>query len=928
MGFLDDMRARVRKANMAARAWKNNTSVPFGKSVRDLFTPSHWRVNYGNRGTRQRNTSPKFVGPRPPTEEEKVWAPRHQKAQAQKQAQHNTNISPKQLKGELSTLASVQEMLINQMRSVISHSTIGRTPVRDLRSPGLVGTDADLISYYGNPDVLSSALLMPPESRAFVHGTPAQLSLLEPLLRFYVVDQDGAQREVYFSDYTTEERLLKLSSLRRANGVDEVFSPKSEVGANVGVRDFSWEYHNKHEGDKIVQASLNIYFGSLSELVNLNYLQFLFTNGLKNPAAPPVANIAGGKEIPNTTIQQRILAYKKEIQDKMQFMQPTQVNPKSKTYTPAPDEAMDKRIKEDFRQLKVAVGWSLPKGRKTEMLRLFRGNTHKEKSKALKSFLQGVSGTQQILLLNLRNYDVKFEQNGSCVLSIQYVASTDNYLSRPASDVLGSRNFKSGHLNKRVVEVPLDTVELDKCWGQGYLAYQATQSIKNGSNSIRLRLDKLTSESDILAATIKIKELENEASSRTTEDKDLKFFREASEQVESAYFAVKNAIKQERYSQFLARIMSGHLFQAEVRNGAKGGFELKYSGQAVNGANAKVREWFKKIAKANVTKGGATQESADKIAKSLFERFPASKVNPNHNFMQLYYVRLGDLIKIAMEQSGMREDISWLLGSFYPGTAGVPGYAAGTAAEIPEMIYDIPISLEYFGQFFYKNVVLEERDEWPFRTFMEGLLSMVTQAMNRATKYRLGINFDYTVFSTYTNMMTNTGIMTESDIHRFRPALAGESYHQNKKVKSYYILYVKQMSHRGRTGKRSADENVGIYHYTIGSSRGLAKEFHFKAQDVPQFQAMNLEINNRAHEGTSLSRALILPQNVDIDMMGNSLHKNGDLIYVDSRQALGSFANSVLTLGGYYRVVRSTHTISSAGYHTTLGCVFERRTNG
>ena len=52
------------------------------------------------------------------------------------------------------------------------------------------------------------------------------------------------------------------------------------------------------------------------------------------------------------------------------------------------------------------------------------------------------------------------------------------------------------------------------------------------------------------------------------------------------------------------------------------------------------------------------------------------------------------------------------------------------------------------------------------------------------------------------------------------------------------------------------------------------------------------------------------------------------MIAVDSRQALGSYANSILTLGGYYRVVKSTHTISAAGYNTTLGCVFERRFSG
>jgi hypothetical protein len=62
-------------------------------------------------------------------------------------------------------------------------------------------------------------------------------------------------------------------------------------------------------------------------------------------------------------------------------------------------------------------------------------------------------------------------------------------------------------------------------------------------------------------------------------------------------------------------------------------------------------------------------------------------------------------------------------------------------------------------------------------------------------------------------------------------------------------------------------------------------------------------------------------------MFGNSIHKNGDLIYVDSRAALGEFANQILALGGYYRVVRSSNTISSRGFTTTVDAVFQHRTN-
>ena len=60
-------------------------------------------------------------------------------------------------------------------------------------------------------------------------------------------------------------------------------------------------------------------------------------------------------------------------------------------------------------------------------------------------------------------------------------------------------------------------------------------------------------------------------------------------------------------------------------------------------------------------------------------------------------------------------------------------------------------------------------------------------------------------------------------------------------------------------------------------------------------------------------------------MYGNGIHRNGDLIFIDSRAALGTYASEVLGIGGYYRVIRSNHTITPQGYNTKLDCVFELR---
>ena len=106
-----------------------------------------------------------------------------------------------------------QQILIRNMRTAIEASSLKGNSITTLRNPGLNPyTKADLISYWGPPEDLNNKMVKGPDGKHFVHATQAQLSVLEPLLRFFIVNKDGSEREVYFSDYTSEERLLKLAS--------------------------------------------------------------------------------------------------------------------------------------------------------------------------------------------------------------------------------------------------------------------------------------------------------------------------------------------------------------------------------------------------------------------------------------------------------------------------------------------------------------------------------------------------------------------------------------------------------------------------------------------------------------------------------------------------------------------------------------------
>jgi len=79
---------------------------------------------------------------------------------------------------------------------------------------------------------LSTEGLFTGTNNAFLEATPAQLSSLVPLLRFYIVDQDGNQEEIYFSDIVSEQHIKKMAELK-GKSVSEIINYKTSRGSEI-----------------------------------------------------------------------------------------------------------------------------------------------------------------------------------------------------------------------------------------------------------------------------------------------------------------------------------------------------------------------------------------------------------------------------------------------------------------------------------------------------------------------------------------------------------------------------------------------------------------------------------------------------------------------------------------------------------------------
>ena len=837
-------------------------------------------------------------------------------------------------KGEQSPKPN-QLLLIKNLRKIASLTTIVKDPTgwelgslsKTLQNFDTSKSDGfnALYPYVDDPDLLVSTLVNPPIAAEFIHACPNLLSVLEPHLRFWIRDNEGYEEEVYFGDYSSAEFSTSLAQVRRKKGtLDEVFGPRSQGGSNVGIKSFSWEYSNKHEGDRIIGANLELYFGSLVELLNVNYLKFLFTNGLRTPHANDLAPAAAKQ---NPTVQTRI----KELTKKIKAAEETIKD--SGNVSINSDFSLG--AKNDFRQLRVNVGWSVPKGSQKELIKLFRGKTLSTKRDKLNRFLESIQAMQSTIMLNLVDYNVNFQQEGPTTLSIQYVGSTDNYISSTTSDIFGSHNTKS-ELLQQTTAIPVDDINKDHVWPLGYLAgvlASAKQKGPDGQTLAMVRGDKLIEETDILMDKLSLNHLKykGEADVGNNHEELAQWMGP----VDTAYDKLQLAQMDARMQNFLAQLIDGNkVFVGTVKNDSTKSFagsEVIDLGEADVLSKDKLRARLKDMAKAydKMDPDGSPLQG-DTIA-------PNDDADPNGP-RKIYFIRLGDLIAQAMKNAQMRRDINLILGTFDPYALGIPGYDKASKDRF-EALYNLPISIEYVNQFFYDNVVATGSKTYPFKRFIDDLLSMTGRLLNEVSEYRLRVILDMSLHSSFWDIQTldrNTDIyiLTEDLIKAFPRNLKNMRLigGMASPVYNYYVVFARQMNHAKRKGIKADDEKEGIFHYIIGAECGIAKKFNFKKMDQAHFKALNIESAHFSSKSTTQSsaaaRALFLPQNINIEMVGNTIHKNGDLIYVDSRMVLGAMGNEVLALGGYYRVVKSKHTISAKGFTTQIDCVFEKRTLG
>lgn len=769
----------------------------------------------------------------------------------------------------------------------------------------------------------------------FLNATPAQLACLMPLLRFYIVDSEGNSREIYFSDKVSEAHLKSIAELKGASDIQKVLTPRKGSGGEAGIKSFTWNYNNKHEGDYVIEAELELYFSTLVELANVEYLQFLFPTGNATEIADELDNTSSrqktieegrNKNVSNSRNRQsEINKLEPRINQYRRILE--QGNAQLHHLDSKNNKQMEADRKKNFRQLKVVVGWSLPEGNQAQLAQITPGDS-------LASFLEDIKRTQTAIHLNLYDYNVNFSQEGPTTLSLKYLGSSDNYMATESSDIFGSNNFSSKVLYKNT-KVSLEGIisengklsDKTPPTGQGRKASGINPHLVNdpylnkqieitgvkpdqyGERYVNVQLAGLRFAQELVRLEMKLAEAQN-AAPKSSQVKGLKL---RGAYITLLYNRALNTRLRDMYSNFLEMMIDSDIIKkALVEIGPDKKVKLSVGRQVKLRQQERV-EARQQLAKQQEDGGGSSSWENNVRTSSIQDQIDRGKLDTS---FALYYAFLGDILKVAMKNADLRSDITLLLGEYED------------INDVNRSIYNLPITLDSFGQFFYNRVVSTRMTAYPFRTFLNDFLNYTARLVNANPQTSERLSFEYTVMpSTYRNIQgrpkeRKPKTLSGGDYVGIREGMLNPLAKKNKKYQSYYPIFSKKMSFGDRKGNRIQDMNDGIFHYAVGSDRGLAKKFNFSRQETAYYQEMLIESNNPSDQ----IQALFLPQNVEIEMYGNGIHRNGDLIYVDTRAALGEFAGKILGIGGYYRVVRCTHQITNRGYVTNLTCVFELRT--
>lgn len=306
-------------------------------------------------------------------------------------------------------------------------------------------------------------------------------------------------------------------------------------------------------------------------------------------------------------------------------------------------------------------------------------------------------------------------------------------------------------------------------------------------------------------------------------------------------------------------------------------------------------------------------------------------------YEKIYWFYLGDLINLLMRNNEISSKLERDKLGFIFGPVNIE-VSQGRFVELAN-IADIPITMEMYQTFFFKNIVEKDLDQYFLHDFIKQAMSqLLVPSLNQkcfgvSTNNPISIDsviieVDKSMPSIYQSSENSTGplsrryYMDGSLKRELSNARIGVRNTKPDQRWNYIVFYSNDgRISNGWNGKEDQDMEKGIFHFRPGIDRGLVKKVSFRKNKKPGFTTMMVE---RAFSENKESLQLWAIFDIELTLIGNTLLKPGMHIYLDpstvgmgSPQTLRSFSRSI-GLGGYYLVTSVSNSISDGEWETNI----------
>ena len=784
-------------------------------------------------------------------------------------------------------------------RSARSYTRIGRIG-NDHKAPG------NLISFlnHGKKDDAVNALL---------NLCPEVYALLTPHIKIYRVDYKKDKTLVPY-----KETEIPFPTFIDPDDIKAITDKDYGRFPGAGIKSFSWNLDgvNPAEVENNISANLVLHFQTIQDFFSLN-------TSLK----------AGDKEAGYLDL---VIGSGTSFLEKP--VKALKNNPKKAAAQGCLDAATSKYEGERFR-IKICAGWSTPPGFENivESMNASRGQTPGYG----KNLKEAIDSTRIALYLQNTTHELTFNEDGSVGLNIDYQASLSGILRAPNADIFTGGTEYDQQIEKLEEEIEKKDDDIEDLYKQ----------------NPEMKADDPT----LTTLTADKKKLLEELTSLLKKEKSLKYKRflcglYTSGKIYSLkvprddFILLKDLSPQER-DRISRKRVTGKMYTA--------GFTPQ---NPTNADLDRMNDYASQIV--NLTLGDA-DDPDQKMASMIRDmQFSKSLDKLTGNTVDISYFYLGDFIdNILQYLSTIVTKDRTTDGSFQMLLANVElidpllafqikevDIKCGTARNtiIKKALADVnplkfrglnqikfttnlstlPISLEFFQEWFINHVVRNQREKYPFLQFIKAVCSsLIARSFNStcfddALKFQL--RFDTNIFNfdkSYSGKVVSVGTLAQSKADADAKSCQPLEKQSDTVVPSIVLYSVD--SQPTSEGDYTNDLQNGIYHYYLGASCGIAKKIQFQRQNMPYYREARIG-------RTSALSAVQLREmyNTQIDMIGNNLHRNGQYLYVNPvaigagsqgpvSGELPTFAR-LLGIGGYYLISKVSHEVSAGGFDVTV----------